>query len=78
MLNGSFLDDGFLGQSGMLTVEPQPQVPPPSYPVTQVHLAADDVVLPGGIILPRKTLYLLAAAVAAAAFVWWLKTRKEQ
>jgi hypothetical protein len=33
--------------------------------------------LPGGVILPKKTLILIVGAILVVAFIWYLKTRKK-
>jgi hypothetical protein len=73
MLHGSFLDQCYLGESAMSA--PQPMLPAAPFPGAG-ELASDDLVsLPGGIVLPKRTLLLVAAAIAVAALIWWKNKR---
>ncbi len=73
---GSFLEGSYLGSSQVGDMISSQPVPPEHLPQT-VQLADDLITLPGGIMLPKKTLIVLAVAVAIAAFLWW-KKRQEQ
>jgi len=61
----SYMDQPYLGESMLLAQMDMPQASPPA------GMGDDLVALPGGIVLPRRTLWLLAAAIAVAALVWW-------
>ena len=67
-LSGSYLGGSELGQ----LMEAAPQ----DHQAYAVAPAEDLVQLPGGIILPKRTLLIIGAVIAAAAFYVWQKRRK--
>ena len=70
----SYLQGSYLGVSGVMPTEPQPAAVLAAQPPA---LAGDELIsLPGGIVLPKKTLLLIAVGVAAILFIAYRKKQK--
>ena len=71
----SFLDESYLGGLGNTDITTAPTVQAEA-PAQQVARRTDTVTLPGGIVMPKQTFYLLAVVVVAAAVYLYTKRKK--
>lgn len=70
----SYLEGSYLGESGVVPQQPQPAaVLTPAHPPA---LAGEMISLPGGIVMQKKTLLLVALAVAALLYLAYRKSQK--
>lgn len=81
-MSTSYLNDTYLGAPADLgPVETGSAGNLPSLagdPNQPIPAGADEMVrLPGGIVLPKKTLIIIVGVILVIAAVWYLKTRKK-
>lgn len=81
-MSSSFLDDSYLGSLGNSEISIAPTVAPEGARAPQRLPApaqpdADVVRLPGGIVMPRQTFYVIALAVVAVAVYTYFKRKKD-
>ena len=76
-MSSSFLDESYLGGLGNTDITTTPTVS--SEPAPQpVARRSDMVTLPGGIVMPKQTFYLIAVVVVAAAVYLYTKRHRTQ
>jgi hypothetical protein len=77
----TYLDETFLGRPadlGAIETGSASNLPSVGGDPNRPPMPADDNVrLPGGIVIPRKTFVLIVGALVAIAIVWYLKSRKK-
>jgi hypothetical protein len=80
-MSTSYLNDTFLGAPadlGPVEIGSAANLPSLAGDPNQPIPADDNVRLPGGIVVPKKTFVLLVCAlVVVVGIVWYLKTRKK-